>query len=264
MKSRSLLCLVILTLSGCRPFASAGAHRTLASLPAGCTSPGTVQMLSFPVRGGYDYQYGLYLPPCYEAQADIVYPVIYFVPGRTSGPGTWFSAGLAPIADELIQTGELPPFIIVTTQNIDSNDELDAHTIVNELIPFVESRYPISPERRYHSVAGGSLGGIAAYRIGLGNPGHFASIGMFGSGAIHGEEPRIRSWLQATNSRNRPRVFFNTGFQDPLMLDQARVMMGLLDEFGVTHTHIFTAGAHNYAYWATNLPAFLHWVALDW
>ena len=233
----------------------------LAALPEDCQAAGTVQFLELGQSGGSSYDYGLYLPPCYAAAAG-TYPIIYLAPGRGSPPQAWLSPGAAPIADDLILTGELPPFIMVSTQSTDS--DMFAEAIKDELIPYIETHYPVNPDRRYHAVAGGSLGGIAAYRIGFSLLDHFASVGMFGSGAISGEEPQIRAWMQAMTPRNRPRVFLNTGFADPLMLDRARVMLSLLDEGGISHTHIFTDGDHSYVYWLANFPAFLHWVALDW
>jgi enterochelin esterase-like enzyme len=252
-----VLFVTAILMAACQQAAPSG----LAALPPGCESAGTVQFLDLEQGDGIPYEYGLYLPPCYDAAAG-TYPIVYLVPGRSSSPQTWLSPRTAEIADDLILTGELPPFIIVSTQNIDSDMFADA--IIHQLIPYIESSYPINPERRFHAVAGGSLGGIAAYRIGFSLPDHFASVGMFGSGAISGEEAQIRVWLQAMKPQNKPRVFLNTGFADPLMLDRARVMLTLLDEGGLSHTHIFTDGDHSYAYWLTNLPAYLHWVALDW
>ena len=259
MKRKSLL--VLLLLAGCRPAVSSASVSSLAVLPAGCQTPGTVQFLSLEQGGGIPYEYGLYLPPCYDETGG-AYPLVYLVPGRTSRPQTWLAPSAAEIADDLILTGELPPFIMVATENTDS--DMFAQAIISQLIPYIESHYPVSAERRHHAVAGGSLGGIAAYRIGFSLPDHFASVGMFGSGAISGEETRIRAWIQAMTPRDRPRVFLNTGFADPLMLERARAMLTLLDEGGIAHTHIFTDGDHSYAYWLTNFPAYLHWAALDW
>jgi enterochelin esterase family protein len=259
MKKRSPLLFLIFFLAACHPAAPSPPGRAV--LPAGCQSPGTVQFLELERANGILYRYGLYLPPCYDAAAG-TYPIVYLVPGRSSAPHTWLSPGAAPIADDLILTGELPPFLVVVTENTDS--DMFAEAIIEDLIPYIESSYPVSPERRHHAVAGGSLGGIAAYRIGFSLPDHFVSVGMFGSGAISGEEPQIRAWMQAMTSMNRPRVFLNTGFADPLMLDRARAMLLLLDEGGLSHTHIFTDGDHSYAYWLTNFAAYLHWAALDW
>ncbi|MGB7539398.1 MAG: alpha/beta hydrolase-fold protein [Anaerolineales bacterium] len=256
---------LFLTLAGCGIVRPVESSTPLAALPEGCISPGTVEYPKLEAtHSGYSYGYGLYLPPCFDADNGNLYPIVYLIPGRTSGPGTWFAAGAAAIADELIFSRELPPFLIVTTQNIDSGAEMYAATIVEDLMPYIESRYPVSPSRRHRSVGGGSLGSVAAYRIGFRFPDRFSAVGLFGGGAIAGEEDQIRKWLAAMPPESKPRVFLNSGFQDPYMQDAARVMMGLLDEAAIPHIHIFTDGGHNYAYWATYLPAYFHWLALDW
>lgn len=252
-------------MTGCQGIHTITSGTQLAKLPGGCASPGTVQTLTLEKTGsGLSYGYALYLPPCINERAEGWYPIVYLIPGRTSGPGTWFAAGAAGIADELILSREIPPFLIVTTQNIDSPSERYAKTIVEDLMPFIENRFPVSAERRHRSVGGGSPGSVAAYRIGFRFPDRFAAVGLFGGGAIAGEEDTIRGWLAALTPENKPRVFLNGGFGDPFMQDAARVMMSLLDEAGVPHTHTFTEGAHNYAYWATCLPAYFHGLAPDW
>ena len=263
MKIRSLLLIGLLLVTGCsRPTTHVSTSK-LAALAPDCQSAGTVQAADLDLGSGLRYHYNLYLPPCYDGGAGgTVYPILYLVPGRSSAPETWFAAGLAPVADELILSRELPPFIIVTTENTEF--DMPADNITKVLMPYIESTYPISPERRYHAVGGGSLGCVASYRIGFRAPERFASVGMFGCGVISGEEPQVRTWLAAMTPGNTPRVFLNTGFQDPLMMERARAMMGILDEYGISHTHVFTDGPHAYSYWITNMPAYLHWVALDW
>ncbi len=265
MNARFILLPILFSMTGCQLIHTAESGSHLATLPEGCISPGTVEYPTLETTDrGYSYGYGIYLPPCFDSQAGGLYPIVYLVPGRTSGPGTWFAAGAAAIADELIFSREVPPFLIVTTQNIDSEAEMYAKTILEDLMPYIESHYPISPERRHRSVGGGSLGSVAAYRIVFRFPDRFAAVGLFGGGAIAGEEDKIRGWLAAMKPENTPRVFLNSGFDDPFMQDAARVMMSLLDEAGIRHVHIFTDGGHNYAYWAMYLPAYFHWIALDW
>jgi enterochelin esterase family protein len=264
MKNLFLPTISLMLLAGCaRPVPAESPTAIIpAPTPFACDTPGAVNDQSIPTSQGIDYSYKIYLPPCYESDGSILYPILYLVPGRGGGPSAWFTAGAAEIADELILSRQVAPFIIVTTQNTDN--DMHAATITNELVPFVESNYPLSPERRHHEVAGGSLGGIAAYRIGFAHPDQFSSVGMFGSGAIHGEEGQIRSWLQSMTPENRPLVFLNSGWDDPLMVDRAYVMLELLDEYDTPHVHVFTEGDHSYGYWIKYLPDYIQWASQDW
>jgi enterochelin esterase-like enzyme len=210
----------------------------------------------------FSYRFMIYLPPCYDAGNDLGYPVIYMVPGRSGGPGDWFSADIDQIADQLILNTTLPPFMIVTTQEITS-DPL-AEDIYNQLIPYVDKHYNTLTDRTHRAVGGGSLGGIAAYRLAFQHPDDFASAGMFGSGVINGEDERVKTWLLAMDDENRIRVFLNTGEGDPLMLQQARVMASYLDDAGVKYQFLIGQGDHSYAYWITNMETYFLWVAEDW
>jgi enterochelin esterase-like enzyme len=245
---------------GCRP---GPAPEALAALPQGCTTPGTIVSADLPQPArGYPYSYRVYLPPCYSSDGGSRYPVLYLVPGRNGAPDSWFAAGLTEVVDGTILAGEILPFLIVTTENIQSDPLAD--TIYGELIPHIEEGYPILNDRRYRAVAGGSLGGIAAYRLAFQYPDTFSSAAIFGAGAISGEETRIHEWLAAMNDENRVRVFMDAGDEDIFMLDSAQVMKSILDEAGVENQLHSGHGGHNYAYWVGNFEMYLKWMARDW
>ena len=235
----------------------------LAVLPQGCSAPGEIIHADLPEPArGYSYSYRIYLPPCFSAEGVARYPVLYLVPGRSSSPDSWLAAGLPGEVDRLILAGEIPPLIIVVAENTD-NDPM-AETIYNELLSVVESQYPIADDRRYRAAAGGSLGGIAAYRLAFQHPETFSSAGIFGAGAISGEEPQIRAWLSRMDAANRTRVFMNSGEQDPLMLERARVMQSILDEAGIENRLYVDDGGHHYSYWMPNFEMYLKWLAEGW
>ena len=257
---RNFVIVILLFLIGC---SSAPASTPLAQIPEDCTTPGEI------IRGelsresvGYTYSYRVYLPPCFSGESDIRYPILYLIHWRGSGPEAWFASGLGKVIDQLILSRKIPPFIIVTTENTDSDPFAEA--IYNELIPTVESQYPIIDNRRYRAVAGGSLGGVAAYRLAFQYPGTFSSAGIFGAGAISGEEERITSWLSGMNDENRVRVFMDCGDKDIFMLERAEEMKRLLDQADVENQLHVGKGEHNYSYWLSNFEEYLKWVSKDW
>lgn len=232
-------------------------------LPQGCTLSGEIIRAELPQpERGYPYEYRIYLPPCFHPQNAARYPVLYLIPGRNGSPDAWLAAGLEDRLNRLILDRETPPFILVTTESISSDPQ--AETIYQELIPFIESQYPILDDRRYRAVAGGSLGGIAAYRLAFMYPDEFSSAGIFGAGAISGEETQIRKWLASMTDANRTRVFLDCGDEDIFMLDRARVMKSILDEADVENELHIAQGGHNYAYWMSNFEKYLKWLTKDW
>ena len=257
MKLKLFLVLGLLSLSSC--INSPG----LATLPADCKDAGQTQSISLEETSrGYSYRFQIHLPPCFDPAPENPYPVLYLIPGRGSSSDAWFSAGVGEIADELILDREIPPFILVVTQ--DTNSDPYASVIVQDLMPHIKEHYPIHPERRYQAVAGGSLGGIAAYRIVFANPEQFSSAAMFGSGVISGEEKQVRTWLEQMQPATKPRVFLNCGTEDVLMLERAEIMTKLLYEHEISHVLHVGQGDHSYTYWASMFPTYLRWLAEDW
>ena len=51
----------------------------------------------------------------------------------------------------------------------------------------------------------------------------------------------------------QPRVFLNTGEQDPLMLERAKAMIETLDEREMEHVEVFTPSAQTHEYWVSNI-----------
>lgn len=253
-------CISLFLLCGCVPDST---PQPLAALVEECTTPGTIISADLPQpTRGYAYSYRVYLPPCFSPESEARHPVLYLIPGRGSSPDSWFNARLTDVVDRMILSKGMPPFIIIATENIE-NDPL-AEIIHHELIPFVENQYPIMDDRQYRAVAGGSLGGIAAYRLAFQYPNTFSSAGIFGAGAISGEEARINEWLSSMTDKNRVRVFMDTGDEDPLMLERAEAMKSMLDDLGVENILHTGHGGHNYAYWAGNFEMYLQWLVKDW
>ena len=121
-----------------------------ATIPPDCAQVGQVRISEVEETArGYAYSYKVYLPPCYVGEAALGYPVIYVLPGRGGGIGSWAGAGVNDIADALILAGEIPPVILVFTE--DTNSDPFADNVSQDLIPHIEETYNVIGDRPHRT-----------------------------------------------------------------------------------------------------------------
>ena len=101
-------------------------------------------------------------------------PIVLVAPdGRTVpdgfGPGAGLEGFWADWNPRYAKGGDSPRY--------DSPAPRFAAELTDELVPFVESHFPVGHGREWRSLAGTSLGGYGSYAIGLMHPDLFASIG---------------------------------------------------------------------------------------
>jgi enterochelin esterase-like enzyme len=133
----------------------------------------------------------VYLPPSYQAEPNRRYPVVYFLHGFTDSPSKWMGfeehwITLPDVIDKTLAGGGAKETIVVMP---------DAHTrfygsmysssvtvgdweayVAKELVAYVDSHYRTLPRRASRGLAGHSMGGYGAMRIGMRNPDVFSSV----------------------------------------------------------------------------------------
>ncbi len=120
----------------------------------------------------------IYLPPGYSKAEQ--YPVVFFFHPFAMDERSFMR--LVPTVDDAIASGKLPPVIIVAADGsldgkgclaqpgsffLNSNAGPYEDYVLNDVWDFVCSRYPIRAERNAHVLAGISMGGFAAFNLGL-------------------------------------------------------------------------------------------------
>ncbi len=148
----------------------------------------------------------VYLPPGYN---DLLsYPVVYCQDGND-----FFTMGrIATISNQLILEEDVAPFIVVgvsversrrTSEYAADGENTEAYKrfFCEEMIPFIEERYPIRREAKSRILAGDSLGGTVSLHIALDYPELFANIlslsgAYFPSSIDRMEEEADLSWLR--------------------------------------------------------------------
>lgn len=132
----------------------------------------------------------VYLPPNYEGSQR--YPVIYYLHGFM-GKDSIF-ANMKNILDEGIRKQKIRPFIFVqadqytlfegsfysTSSLIGNWDEFES----KELVEYVDNNFKTIPNRESRGIAGHSMGGYGAFKIGMLHPEVFSSIYALSPGLL--------------------------------------------------------------------------------
>jgi len=142
--------------------------------PSGGTLPTGCQHLTYySAANKTTIGYIIYLPPDYTSNATARYPVVYSLHGM--GGNEWGNLPYAPVLQAKILTKEINPMIMVfvsgrgNTFYADSKDgAVKCETsIVNELIPHVDSLFRTLPDRGHRAVNGISMGGFGALMLAM-------------------------------------------------------------------------------------------------
>lgn len=142
----------------------------------------------------------VYLPPGAEVDRDRRrYPSIYLLQGLTGQVDMWWNRpALRPTVperiDELFAAGEVPPAIVVL---VDAWTSLGGSQYVNspgtgryldylcdELVDFVDQRYPTLADRAHRGVSGKSSGGYGAMVVPMLRPGVFGALASHAGDAL--------------------------------------------------------------------------------
>ena len=145
----------------------------------------------------------IYTPPGYDKDKKKRYPVLYLQHGSGESEHGWTQQGKAGlIMDNLIAEGKAEEFIIVMDNGTWARPQgmqrgagrpsnwADGfmNTLINDIIPMVDSRYRTKADRKYRAMAGLSMGGMQTKAITMKNPKVFSALGMFSGGVITAEE----------------------------------------------------------------------------
>lgn len=164
----------------------------------------------------------IYLPPKYNPNEQ--YPIVIYMHPFAQDERTFLT--LVPVVDEAICKGKLPPVIMVAPDGaidgkgcltepgsffLNSNAGPYEDFVLQDVWDFVCQRYPIRHEREAHVLAGASMGGFAAYNLGIRHRNAF--------GIVIGINPPLN--LRWADVDGNPRAKFDprrwgwrTGFDD--------------------------------------------------
>jgi enterochelin esterase-like enzyme len=174
---------------------------------------------------------------------------------------TWNEIGAGETADSLIHSGGIPPLLIVMPR--ERRDARFGDALVNDILPYVDSRYRTLADRDHRALGGMSRGAGWALRVGLQNPGLFSALGLHSLGIFYADEAKVGGWLDKLPPDLTPRFYIDIGDNDSLIVS-AGWLDRALTRRGLAHDYHLNPGSHTRAYWTERLPDYLRWYTANW
>jgi enterochelin esterase-like enzyme len=122
--------------------------------------------------------------------------------------------------------------------------------LLKDIIPYVESHYPVLADREHRAIAGLSMGGGQALTIGLRHLDLFAYVGGFSS-ALFGNTSALVSDPAAASKQLRL-LWLSCGDEDRLM-EANKNFHSSLEQKNVPHLWHVDSGAHTWPVWKNDL-----------
>ncbi len=126
----------------------------------------------------------VYTPPAYDPAKR--YPILYLQHGYGENETGWVYQGhVARIADRLLAEGRMAEMLIVMGNGMVRGDSmrqgrmLFPEVLLTDLIPYIESRYPVLTDKWHRAMAGLSMGSFQTSLVTLTHPDMFGFVGVF-------------------------------------------------------------------------------------
>ncbi|MCL4178413.1 MAG: esterase family protein [Verrucomicrobia bacterium] len=209
----------------------------------------------------------IYTPPGYST--DRKYPVLYLLHGIGGDEEEWRRGGHPEIIlDNLIADRKAVPMIVVMPNGrAQPNDRAEGNVmatapafanferdLLDDLIPFIESKYSVTSDRESRALAGLSMGGGQSLNFGLGHLDTFSWVGGFSS-APNTKPPAELVPNPEKAAGQLKLLFVSCGNKDGLI----RISQGVhayLKENHVPHIWHVDDHAHDFQHWKKALYQF--------
>ena len=218
-----------------------------------------------------DCQVTLYLPARFRR--DAAYPLLVVHDG---GEFLQYAAA-GVVLDNLIHRGQIAPTIAAFLHPKDrlveyANSPTHARFLTEELLPQLQTEFPLVPHRSGRVLFGASFGAVAALSTAYSSPRSYGSLVlMSGSfvfaepGTDHGGGPVFDPVVQFVNRyRDRPvrvadRLFVSCGLFEPLIIPN-RSIVPIFQSAGMRVRYVEARDGHTWENWRDRLYDALSWV----
>jgi enterochelin esterase-like enzyme len=212
---------------------------------------------------GVDRKAVVYLPPNYDPNQK--YPVLYLMHGIGGNETHWTTLCAAnKVLDNLVADKKAVPMIIVmpngraSAQPPSSNIMADFNyyadfekDLLQDLMPYIESRYSVKADRDHRAIAGLSMGGGQGLNFGINNIDKFAWVGGFSSAPNLQQPSALIPKIQQAKDR-LSLLWIGCGDKDNLITGSWNLHKGLVDA-KIDHVWYLDSGVHEVPVWNNNL-----------
>jgi enterochelin esterase-like enzyme len=216
----------------------------------------------------------VYTPANYDPARKPGYPTLYLLHGWGDDADAWVKKGHADVdLDRMIANGRVVPMVVVMPlgygdisflsngfevwrdqEQISNNVNRFSETLLEEIVPKVETTYDVAKDRDQRAIAGLSMGGLEALTIGLRHPEMFAWIGGFSS-AIFPVAGQDLTGLDA-KKEDLKLLWISCGTDDDL-LSINRIFEMHMKDAGLPVKVVETPGPHAWGVWRNNFNHFV-------
>lgn len=206
---------------------------------------------------GRQRDFVVYTPPGYDDQTSVRYPVLYLQHGSGDNHLTWTAHGKAHwILDNLIAEKKAAPMIVVmmdghaAPRSADRQGNTTAFEtdLLETVLPWVERNYRVRADSANRAIAGLSMGGEQALRIGLNHLDQFAWVAGFSAAAP--SEEALAKVLNAPEAANaKLKLLWIACGKDDFLLQRNEDLVALLKGKDIRHEWRLTEGDHSWPVW---------------
>ena len=207
----------------------------------------------------------VYTPPGYDASGRTKYPVLYLLHGANADETAWTKLGhVNLILDNLLAEGKIKPFLVVMpfgygappgseafNGSFDGITDTFASDFLGDVIPYMESRFPVLEDRDHRALAGLSMGGVESLNIGLNHLELFSYVAGFSAAICPVDFPRDFGAFAADPDKDNAKLhllWIGAGRQDGLF-GATDSFSKYLDAAKVKHTYQTAEGMHTWIVW---------------
>jgi enterochelin esterase family protein len=225
----------------------------------------------------------VYTPPGYESGNE-TYPVLYLLHGGGGDEEAWPTLGVTQhILDNLINSGKANPMLVVMTNG--NPDQAAAFTIsppieastagpggmanmlfekslVQDVIPYVQSHFRVKTDKANRALTGLSMGGLQTMNTSFENPELFDYIGVMSMGfadlsrfGIEVDHSKRAAQIEALKAAN-PKLYWIACGKDDFLYESVVTMRSKLDEHDFSYVYRESTGGHTWSNWRIYLSEF--------